>query len=62
MNEYKLALSVEETARRISVCSKTVHNLIARGQLQARKIGSRTVILVTDLEKFLETRERVSNR
>jgi len=60
MNNERLALSVEEAARRISVCSKTVHNLIRRGQLQARKIGSRTVILVSDLEKFLESRQKVS--
>jgi excisionase family DNA binding protein len=62
MNEDKLALSVDETARRISVCPKTVHNLIRRGQLGARKIGSRTVVLVTDLQKFLESRKKISDQ
>lgn len=58
MEHEKLALSVEEAARLISVCPKTIFNLIARGELQGRKIGSRTVILLPDLQKFLETRER----
>jgi len=53
METQKLALSVVETAERISVCTKTVWNLIKGGKLRAKKIGSRTVVLAADLEEFL---------
>jgi len=58
MESQKIAISVAEAAQRVSVCSKTVFNLIRRGELPARKIGARTVILVSDLERFLETRRK----
>jgi excisionase family DNA binding protein len=48
-----LALSPAEAGRRLSVSTRTVFNLIRRGELPAKKIGSRTVIRVCDLNEFL---------
>jgi len=62
MENERLALSIGEAAERISVCGKTIHNLISSGALPARKVGRRTVILVADLEKFLHSRARAGER
>ena len=53
MNDQIIAVSPAEAGRRLSVSTRTVFNLIRRGELPAKKIGSRTVIRVTDLVGFL---------
>jgi excisionase family DNA binding protein len=54
MNDQVIAVSPAEAGRRLSVSTRTVFNLIRRGELPAKKIGSRTVIRVQDLLGFLE--------
>jgi len=49
----RLALSIRETAEQLGVCERTVHTLIARGELRTRRIGRRRVVLVSELENFL---------
>lgn len=51
--ESVLAVAIPEAARRIGVSSRTVATLVARGELQSRKVGRRRIILVSALEKFL---------
>jgi excisionase family DNA binding protein len=54
MNDQVMAVSPAEAGRRLSVSTRTVFNLIRRGELPAKKIGSRTVIRVQDLAEFLD--------
>jgi len=49
----KLALSVDEAARRADTCRDKIYGAINAGKLRARKNGRRTLILASDLEAFL---------
>jgi excisionase family DNA binding protein len=52
MQTTKLLLSKRDCAAALSVSVRTVENLIARKELVARRIGSRTLIPVASLEAF----------
>ena len=48
-------LSVEEAARRLGGLSKyTIHAWLSSGKLQRTKVGSRTMIRESQLEKVIE--------
>jgi excisionase family DNA binding protein len=49
----KLAVSVREAAAMLGISPRSVQNYIAAKILPARKLGKRTVILTSALEKFL---------
>jgi excisionase family DNA binding protein len=51
--EQPLVYTVEETAALLKVSRRTVNNLLRRGELVRRKIGSRTIIPRTSIEAFL---------
>jgi len=46
-------MSITEVANLFGVCRRTVERLIADGQLLKTKIGSRTLIAVEEVERFL---------
>jgi excisionase family DNA binding protein len=47
--------SVEEAARRLGGISKwTVHAWLSQGRLQRTKVGSRTMIAESELQKVIE--------
>ena len=46
-------LSVEATARLLSVCTKTVRRLIERGALPSCRVGRLVRIRATDLAEFV---------
>jgi excisionase family DNA binding protein len=46
--------SVQQAAIYLGVSTRTIHNLMARGELVRRKIGSRTLIPKTSLQSFLK--------
>jgi excisionase family DNA binding protein len=48
------ALSVGEVIGRLGLARDSVYKLINNGQLPAKKIGRRTVIVAADLESFLK--------
>lgn len=49
-------LSVEETARRLGGLSKyTIHAWLSSGKLRRTKIGSRTMIRESELQRLIET-------
>ena len=50
----KLSLSVEEVIIVTGIGRTTIYSLLASGELKARKIGKRTVILKDDLTEFLK--------
>jgi excisionase family DNA binding protein len=43
----------------LGLCRDSVYKLIKQGQLPARKIGRRTVVLESDLQAFLEALPRL---
>ena len=48
-------LSVEEAARRLGGISKwTLHAWLSQGRLQRTKVGSRTMIRESELQKVIE--------
>ena len=49
-----LSVGLREAARRLSVCEKTIHNLVRAKQLKSFRIGRRHVIRVADLESFVK--------
>jgi excisionase family DNA binding protein len=52
---YDLLLSVSEAAKRLGGVSKwTVHAWLSQGRLQRTKVGSRTMIRESELQKVIE--------
>ena len=48
-------LSVEEAARRLGGLSKyTIHAWLSSGKLRRTKVGSRTMIRESELQRFIE--------
>jgi excisionase family DNA binding protein len=50
----KLAVSVGEAAAMLSLSSRSIQNYITAKKIPVRKVGKRTLILVRDLEAFLQ--------
>jgi excisionase family DNA binding protein len=49
----RAAFSIAEVIARTGLGRDTVYGLIRDGQLVARKVGRRTLVVSSDLEKFL---------
>lgn len=47
------ALSIEEAMSATGIGRTKIYELINSGQLKAKKIGKRTIVLKADLEEFL---------
>lgn len=48
-----LCISIKQAAQLTGICRSTLYEALNRGELPARKLGKRTVILLADLEAFL---------
>ena len=46
-------VSVEEAARQLGVCRRTIYNLAASGQIRFRKIGARSMVARTEIERIV---------
>ncbi len=57
-----IAYSVETAGNAAGVKRDTLYRAIARGELIARKIGSRTVILADDLRAWLASKPTTKPR
>lgn len=55
---YDFALSLNEAARRLAVSARTVHRLVAAGELPTVRVGRRRVIRSTTLDGWLRGREK----
>jgi len=55
-NIERLSFSVQEAAASIGVSSRTVHDLIRRGDLAHYRVGQRVLIPATALRQFIESR------
>lgn len=58
MPEDAVAVDIVEAAKRLSLSPRTVATLIARRELESRKIGRRRIIPVVALEKFVARSHR----
>jgi excisionase family DNA binding protein len=54
MNTNRAAYSIAETLALTGLGRDKLYRLINEGQLPARKAGRRTLVLATDLDRFLE--------
>ena len=50
----RTALSVEETGQSTSLCSKTVGKLINDGRLKCVMVGTRRLVPVTEIQRWLD--------
>lgn len=57
MEKVKL-FSIEETAGTLGVSRSAIYNFINNGELKAIKLDSRTMVKMSDLTDFIESRER----
>ena len=56
--------SVEQTAKRLNLCAKTIYRLIKDGRLKSHKLSPRCIrISETDIEEFMKggTHDRIEN-
>lgn len=60
--EQKLAYTVDEACEASGFGRTTIYELIKRGVLDARKFGSRTVILAVSLDAWLSSLPRVAQQ
>jgi excisionase family DNA binding protein len=51
----RTAFSIPEVCKQVGLCRDTVYRAIGRGDLVARKLGKRTLILAADLDRFLNS-------
>lgn len=50
----RMALSLEETGQSTSLCSKTVSRLIAEGKLGCVTVGTRRLVPLTEIQRWLD--------
>ncbi len=58
----QMSLSIEEARAATGLGRTKLYQLINSGELKARKIGKRTIILKTDLENFLSGLESYDSK
>lgn len=46
-------VGIPEVCRQLGIGRTTVFELISRGKLQARKLGKRTLVRTSDLQRFI---------
>jgi excisionase family DNA binding protein len=52
-SSHRISYSPSDAAKVIGVSRSTLFNLLARGDLKARKLGTRTLITTAELERYL---------
>lgn len=57
-----LSVGVDESARLIGVARSMMYEILARGDLQSFKIGRRRLILIKDLEAFIDRQAKENAR
>lgn len=56
-----IAYSVTDAASKAGIGRSTLYNAISAGELLARKVGKRTVVLHADLQRWIESAPIYSN-
>jgi len=57
----RMALSLEETGQAIDLCSKTVGKLITDGELRCVMVGTRRLVSVTEIQRWLDRKSAQSS-
>lgn len=52
--EPEIAVSIEEAARRAGLGRSSIYEAVNRGELPMRKLGKRSLILVSDLTAWID--------
>ncbi len=55
-NNAPLAHTIPEACRRLSIGKTTLYQLMTTGDIKAIKVGTRTLIPETELQRFIESR------
>ena len=55
-NNAPLANTIPEACRRLSIGKTTLYQLMTTGEIKAIKVGTRTLIPETELQRFIESR------
>jgi len=50
----RMALSMEESGQAVGVCGKTIANLIRDGRLRSVRVGTRHLVPITELQRWLD--------
>ena len=59
MDKQKLLYSKRETAQTLSLSLRTVDNLIARNELQIKRVGKRVLVLGRSLARFARYKSEI---
>ena len=62
MQSEKHAYPIGDLPKLVGIGRSTLYSEIASGRLVARKVGSRTVILATDLEAYLKSLPEIASK
>lgn len=66
MNRYQaitpLSVGVEDGARLIGVARSMFYEMLARGEIESFKLGRRRLVLVKNLEMFINRQAKENNR
>ena len=66
MNRYQainpLSVGVEDGARLIGVARSMFYEMLARGEIESFKLGRRRLVLVKNLEVFINRQAQENNR
>lgn len=66
MNQYQainpLSVGVEDGARLIGVARSMFYEILARGEIESFKLGRRRLVLVKNIEVFINRQARENNR
>ena len=52
----KLSVTINEASEMLGLGRSTIYRLINSGDLKPRKVGKRTLFLVSELEEFIHSR------
>jgi len=58
----RVSLSIEEVSNMTGISESNIYKLIRSGDLLAKKLGRKTLILKTDLDNFMNNLEPVQLR
>ncbi len=54
----KVAFTIDEASKAVGVSRRTIYNLAGQGKLDLRKVGGRTLVTATSLERLIDEAER----
>ena len=50
----RMALSIDEAAQQANICRDKIYEAIRTGELEAKKVGRRTLVMADELRRYLD--------